>query len=124
MGFYQDIFSDFGHLGDESLRACRLVIDTGIHYLGWNRTFSVEYMLGTFFHCIYIVENTPMSRLDVESEVDRYVVWPGQALGYKIGELKIQELRKKGKHITHDLKLQHNPLSALHLIFGSFMMQF
>ena len=84
-GFYQDPYSDFGRLSFEMWRACRLVVDTGIHYLGWTREQAIDYML----------ENTALARVNVVNEVDRYIAWPGQALGYKIGELKIRELRRR-----------------------------
>jgi uncharacterized protein (DUF885 family) len=83
MGFYQDPYSDFGRLTMEAWRACRLVVDTGIHYLGWSRDEAIEYMRA----------NSAMPLHDIRAEVDRYIGWPGQALAYKIGELKIRELR-------------------------------
>ena len=83
VGFYQDPYSDFGRLSYEMWRACRLVVDTGIHYFGWTRQQSIEYM----------VRNTALSRHNIVAEVDRYISWPGQALAYKMGELKISELR-------------------------------
>lgn len=83
VGFYTDPYSDFGRLSFESWRACRLVVDTGIHNFGWTREQAIEYM----------AENTALTRHNIEAEVDRYISWPGQALGYKIGELKIRELR-------------------------------
>ena len=83
VGFYQDPYSDFGRLSFEMWRACRLVVDTGIHYLGWTREQSIDFM----------VDNTPLALLNIRSEVDRYIAWPGQAVAYKIGELKIRELR-------------------------------
>lgn len=88
MGFYQDPYSDFGRLIFEIWRAARLVVDTGIHYLGWTRLQAIDYML----------ENTALTRLNVENEVDRYIAWPGQALAYKVGELKIRELRAMAEH--------------------------
>jgi uncharacterized protein (DUF885 family) len=87
MGFYKDPYIRFGTLSNEMLRACRLVIDTGIHAMGWSRAQSIK----------YLGENTGMSAGVVEAEVDRYIVIPGQALGYKIGELKIKALRAKAK---------------------------
>ncbi|MBA62972.1 MAG: DUF885 domain-containing protein [Planctomycetaceae bacterium] len=84
VGFYQDPYSDFGRLSYEMWRACRLVVDTGVHYLGWTRDQAIEYMS----------VNTALSRHNIVSEVDRYISWPGQALAYKMGELKIRELRK------------------------------
>ncbi|MEZ6111278.1 MAG: DUF885 domain-containing protein [Pirellulaceae bacterium] len=83
VGFYQDPYRDFGRLSFEMWRACRLVVDTGIHYLGWSREQAIEFM----------AENTALSRHNIEAEVDRYISWPGQALAYKMGELKIRELR-------------------------------
>ncbi len=87
MGFYQDPYSDFGRLTYEAWRACRLVVDTGIHAFGWSRQEAIDYML----------ESTALSRHEVEREIDRYITWPAQALAYKIGELKIKELRKKAE---------------------------
>jgi len=83
MGFYQDPASDFGRLSYEMWRACRLVVDTGMHALGWSRQQAIDFML----------ENTSSTELNIINEVDRYISWPGQALAYKIGELKIRELR-------------------------------
>ncbi|RPH77126.1 MAG: DUF885 domain-containing protein, partial [Planctomycetaceae bacterium] len=83
VGFYQDPYSDFGRLTFEMWRACRLVVDTGMHYLGWTREQAIAFMS----------ENTALAQHNIRAEVDRYISWPGQALGYKIGELKIRELR-------------------------------
>ncbi len=83
IGFYSDEYSRFGQLSYEMWRACRLVVDTGIHALGWSRQKAIEYML----------QNSAKTENDVTVEVDRYIVWPGQALTYKLGELKIKELR-------------------------------
>lgn len=82
-GFYEDPYSDFGRLTMEIWRACRLVVDTGIHYFGWTRAQAVDFLLN----------NSAMSRHNVEAEVDRYIAWPGQALAYKTGEMKIRQLR-------------------------------
>ena len=87
MGFYQDPYSDFGRLSYEAWRACRLVVDTGLHAFGWSREQAVDFM----------VENTALSEVDVRKEIDRYITWPAQALSYKIGELKILELRAKAE---------------------------
>ena len=87
MGFYKDPWNRYGTLQDEQLRAMRLVVDTGIHAKGWTRDQAIEYML----------TNSGMTRTDVVAEVDRYIAIPGQALAYKIGALKIQELRKRAE---------------------------
>jgi len=83
MGFYQDPYSDFGRLTYEMWRACRLVVDTGMHAKGWSRQKAID----------YLADNTALSLADVEGQIDRYITWPAQALSYKIGELKIRELR-------------------------------
>lgn len=85
VGFYQDPYDDFGRLTYEIWRACRLVVDTGLHYFGWTRAQAIEFM----------EENSGLSKHNIRAEVDRYIAWPGQALGYKIGELKIRELRSR-----------------------------
>jgi len=88
LGLYEDdLYARFGHYSGNLLRACRLVIDTGIHALGWSRDEAVKFLL----------DNTAMSRENVEFEIDRYITWPGQACAYKIGELKIRELRGKAE---------------------------
>ena len=81
---YKTPYSNFGRLSFEMWRACRLVVDTGMHVLGWPRQQAIDFMS----------ENTSLSLLNIENEVDRYISWPGQALGYKLGELKIRELRR------------------------------
>ena len=87
MGFYNNPYSKFGQLTYEMWRACRLVVDTGMHALGWTREEAIAYMS----------KNTAKSRNDIKVEIDRYIAWPGQALAYKIGELKIRELRNKAE---------------------------
>jgi uncharacterized protein (DUF885 family) len=82
-GFYQDPYSDFGRLSYEMWRACRLVVDTGMHALGWTRQQAIDFM----------ADNTSSTLLNITNEVDRYIAWPGQALAYKLGELKLRELR-------------------------------
>jgi len=87
MGFYTDPYSRFGHLNDELFRAARLVVDTGMHALGWTRQQAIDYMN----------VNTANPPHDNQVEIDRYIVDPGQALGYKIGQLKIKALREKAQ---------------------------
>jgi uncharacterized protein (DUF885 family) len=88
MGIYQTPYENFGRLSYEMLRACRLVVDTGLHSQGWSR----QQALGFFS------ANTSLSAANIRSEVDRYISWPGQALAYKLGELKIWELRRIAEH--------------------------
>ncbi len=85
MGMYTTPYERFGQLTYEMWRACRLVVDTGIHAMNWTREEVVTYM----------AQNTALSLHEIETETDRYISWPGQALSYKIGELKIRELRIK-----------------------------
>ena len=87
VGFYRDALSDFGRLSFDAWRAARLVVDTGIHHKRWTRERAVQFFL----------ENTALSELNIVSEVDRYIAWPGQALAYKIGQLKISELRARAE---------------------------
>ncbi len=86
-GIYEDPYSNFGRLTYEIWRACRLVVDTGVHALGWTRQQMLD----------YLAENTALSLHEVTTETDRYISWPGQALAYKIGELKIRELRARAE---------------------------
>ncbi len=83
VGFYQDPYRNFGRLSYEMWRACRLVVDTGMHYLGWTREQAIQFM----------ADNTALSMHNITAEVDRYISWPGQATAYKMGELKIRSLR-------------------------------
>ncbi|WP_263365425.1 DUF885 domain-containing protein [Edaphobacter bradus] len=87
MGFYQDPYSDYGRLEADIWRAIRLVVDTGVHSQHWTRQQMVDY-----FH-----EHSTIDETNIQAEVDRYVAWPGQALGYKMGQLKILELRQKAE---------------------------
>ncbi len=92
MGGYQDPYSDFGRLINEIWRAVRLVVDTGIHAKGWTEQQAIDYFKA----------KVPTSETTIRSEVRRYIVWPGQATGYKIGMLKIQELRKRAEQALGD----------------------
>jgi len=91
-GFYSNPYSDFGRLTYEMWRACRLVVDTGLHSFGWTREQAMEYM----------ASNTALSLHEIQTEVDRYISWPGQALSYKMGELKIKALRNKAEAALGD----------------------
>jgi uncharacterized protein (DUF885 family) len=87
MGFYKDPYSLFGRLTYEMWRACRLVIDVGIHTKGWTREQAVS----------YLADHTALSLHEVNTEINRYISWPGQALAYKMGEIKIKEMRRKAE---------------------------
>ena len=87
LGLYRDPYSKFGQLTYDMWRAVRLVVDTGIHFLEWTRQQAID----------FFAANTAKTMLDVENEVDRYITWPGQALAYKIGELKIKDLRARAQ---------------------------
>ncbi|NUM33115.1 MAG: DUF885 domain-containing protein [Candidatus Brocadiae bacterium] len=109
MGFYTDLYSDFGRLTYEMYRACRLVVDTGMHCMNWPRQKAIDFMLS----------NTALSEHNIVTEVDRYISTPAQALAYKIGEIKIKELRsyaetELGKLFDlrefHDEVLRHGAL--------------
>jgi len=100
-GFYRDPYSNFGRLTYEMWRACRLVVDTGIHAFGWTRQQAIDYM----------AERTALGIHEITTEVDRYITWPAQALSYKIGELKIRELRataEKALGQRFDLRAFHD----------------
>jgi uncharacterized protein (DUF885 family) len=103
MGFYQDPYSRFGALSAEMLRAVRLVVDTGMHALGWERERAIR----------YLIDNAGVHEGFATAEIDRYIVWPGQALGYKVGELKIKELRERASKALGDrfsLRRFHNAI--------------
>ena len=108
MGIYDDPYDKFGQLTYDMWRAIRLVVDTGMHYKDWSRDDAINLFL----------ENTAKTQLDIENEVDRYIAWPGQALAYKIGQLKIMELRDNAKESLgedFDIKTFHDHI----LSFGS-----
>ncbi len=109
MGFYQDPYAKFGQLAYEMWRAVRLVVDTGMHTKGWSRRQAIDFFLA----------NAPKTENDITVEIDRYIVWPGQALAYKIGELKLKEMRafatrelgpKFDIRLFHDEVLRHGAL--------------
>ena len=110
MGVYTTPYEKFGQLTYSMWRACRLVVDTGIHAFGWSKEKAVDYMS----------KNTALSFHEINTEIDRYISWPGQALSYKIGELKIKELRSKSKkllaekfdiHDFHEVILENGTLT-------------
>jgi len=114
VGFYQTPYTNFGRLSYEMWRACRLVVDTGMHAKGWTRQQAIDFM----------ADNSGLSLKNIENEVDRYITWPGQALAYKTGELKIRELRSLAEtelgakfdiRTFHDAVLENGavPLSVL-----------
>ncbi|MEM1379889.1 MAG: DUF885 domain-containing protein [Pseudomonadota bacterium] len=122
VGFYQTPETNFGRLSYEMWRACRLVVDTGMHAKGWTRQEAIDFMLA----------NTGLSANNIEREVDRYITWPGQALAYKIGELKIRELRARAEEALgrdfdvrrfHDVVLANGPvpLSVLDTIVSAWI---
>jgi uncharacterized protein (DUF885 family) len=111
-GFYQDPYSNFGRLTYEMWRACRLVVDTGMHALGWTRQQAMD----------YLASHTALSLHEVRTETDRYISWPGQALAYKMGELKIRELRARAEkelgprfdiRAFHDAVLKNGPVPLM-----------
>ncbi len=108
IGLYTDPYAVFGRLNYDALRCARLVVDTGMHLEGWTRARAIDYM----------EQNTSLPRNEIENEVDRYIAWPGQALAYKVGELKIRELRQRAEQKagpSFDLRAFHDRL----LSFGS-----
>ena len=103
IGFYKDPLSDYGRLTDELLRACRLVLDTGVHYKHWTREQMVDYFRA----------NSNEDEPDVQAETDRYIVLPGQALAYKLGQLKILDLRSRAQQqlgANYDIRAFHDEI--------------
>jgi uncharacterized protein (DUF885 family) len=103
MGFYADPYSKFGQLTYEMWRACRLVVDTGMHAFGWSRQRAIDFMK----------DNTAKTENDIIVEIDRYIVWPAQALAYKLGALKIKELRARASKelgARFDVRKFHNAI--------------
>ncbi|MDZ7770254.1 MAG: DUF885 domain-containing protein [Woeseiaceae bacterium] len=92
LGLYEDPYSRFGALTYEMWRAVRLVVDTGMHYKGWTRQQAID----------FFKDNAAKTELDIINEIDRYIAWPGQALAYKIGQLKILEIRAKAERMLGD----------------------
>jgi uncharacterized protein (DUF885 family) len=124
VGMYNDPYDEFGRLSYEMWRACRLVVDTGMHIKGWSRQKAIDFML----------ENTALSEHNVKTEIDRYISWPAQALSYKIGELTIKKLRKQTEvalgeqfdlRAFHHAVLKHGsvPLSVLEANIQQFIQQ-
>lgn len=106
MGIYKTPYERFGYLTYQMWRACRLVVDTGIHHLGWTRSQAIDYM----------TQNTALSDREIANEVDRYISWPGQALSYELGYLKMLELRHKAEQALgpkFDIRHFHDTVLAL-----------
>jgi uncharacterized protein (DUF885 family) len=122
LGLYADPYSWFGRLSLDSLRACRLVVDTGLHSFGWSRSQAID----------YLIEHAQLERGFAEAEVDRYIVWPGQATAYKVGEQEILALREQARTqlgARFDIRRFHNavidhgplPLAVLHQAIGAWI---
>ena len=106
MGIYRTPYENFGRMTYEMWRAARLVIDTGLHHYGWSRQQAID----------YLSNNTALSDHEVETEIDRYISWPGQALAYKLGELTIRRLRGEAEEAlgeNFDRRTFHDAILAL-----------
>jgi len=123
-GIYETPYQNFGRLTYEMWRACRLVVDTGMHAQGWSRQQAID----------YLASNTALSLHNVQTEIDRYISWPGQALSYKIGELTIKRLRKNAEKVLgekfdlrdfhdHILKNGSMPLSMLEKVIAQYIIE-
>ena len=123
IGLYKDHYSKFGQLTYDMWRAVRLVVDTGIHYFGWDRQRAIDFFM----------DNAGKSELDIVNEIDRYINWPGQALAYKIGQMKLLELKKKAKEQLgtkfdirdfHDTVLREGalPLNELEILVDTYIL--
>ena len=103
MGLYETDVDRLGMLANESWRACRLVVDTGLHAFGWSRQQAIDFM----------IEHVPVNRYEIEVDVDRYIGWPGQALAYKVGQREILRLRREASAALgsrFDIKAFHDAL--------------
>jgi uncharacterized protein (DUF885 family) len=102
MGLYTSELSRLGMVSFDAWRACRLVVDTGMHHFGWSRARAIAYMR----------ENSALSEVNITNEVDRYIAWPAQALAYMIGRLRIQQLRERARGAGLDVRAFHHEVLA------------
>jgi uncharacterized protein (DUF885 family) len=106
MGIYETPYEEFGRLTYEMWRACRLVIDTGVHQFGWSREQAID----------YLKRHAALSDHEITTEIDRYIAWPGQALAYKLGELQIRRHRREAEEKlgpAFDQRKFHDAILAL-----------